>query len=144
MARINEANRGRVMAAIRGRDTRPEMALRRRLWALGLRGYRCHQKSLPGRPDIAFTVGRVAVFVDGAYWHGHPDYVRAGRNAYWETKITMNVDRDRLVTKTLEAAGWKVLRFWDFEVERDVGSCAEAIRRALHRDQAHSAGYSFT
>ncbi|MGI8731365.1 MAG: hypothetical protein ACR2LK_15525 [Solirubrobacteraceae bacterium] len=60
------------MARVKGRDTGPEVTLRRALYAAGVRGWRCHRKSLPGRPDVAFGPARLAVFVDGAFWHGHP------------------------------------------------------------------------
>src|SRR5438094_1849557 len=87
--------RHRVMASIRKRDTRPELALRSALWGAGVRGWRCHVAALPGNPDLAFPRWRVAIFCDGVWWHGHPDYLPRGRRgAYWDAKIAGNVARD--------------------------------------------------
>lgn len=126
--------RSRTMSAVRGRDTGPELQLRRALWALGVRGWRCHRKSLPGKPDLAFGPSRLAVFVDGAFWHGHPDKYWPGRSGpYWDAKIARNIERDRTVDGELEAMGWRVLRLWDFEVTRDAHAAAETVRNALFR-----------
>jgi DNA mismatch endonuclease (patch repair protein) len=116
------------MARIRSKDTKPELALRRALWAAGVRGWRCHPKTVPGKPDIAFTRARVAVFVDGRFWHGHPDYFTPGKSGeYWDKKIARTQERDRLANAALRAAGWRVLRFWDFEVERELFGCVERV-----------------
>ena len=84
------------MARIRSKDTKPEMALRQALYAAGIRGWRCHPKAVPGKPDIAFTRRRVAVFVDGRFWHGHPDFFTPGKSGdYWDAKIARTQERDR-------------------------------------------------
>src|SRR3954447_20932979 len=120
--------RSRNMAAIRSRDTGPELALRQELRRRGLTGYRCHPKRLPGKPDIAFTRWGVAVFIDGAFWHGHRDFFTPGKSgAYWDAKIARTQERDRLANEALAALGWTVIRFWDFEVEADARACAEAV-----------------
>jgi DNA mismatch endonuclease, patch repair protein len=120
------------MSRIRSRDTKPELALRRALHASGERGWRCHNRQLPGRPDVAFTRWRVAVFVDGCFWHGHPDYFTPGKSgAYWDAKIARTKERDRLADAALAEAGWTVLRFWDFEVEKDLEACVAAVRHSL-------------
>lgn len=84
------------MRAVRSKDTEPEVALRRALYAEGVRGWRCHYSRLPGTPDIAWATRRVAVFVDGAFWHGHPSCYRPGRstpdsnlgiNERWEVAV---------------------------------------------------------
>src|SRR5687767_6028947 len=77
---LSKETRSRVMARIRSRNTGPELALRRALHAAGVRGWRCHAKHLPGKPDLAFTRWRVAVFVDGCFWHGHPDFFTPGKS----------------------------------------------------------------
>lgn len=124
--------RSRTMAAVRGRDTGPEMELRRALWALGVRGWRCHRKTLPGKPDVAFGRACLAVFVDGAFWHGHPDKYWPGRSGpYWDAKIARNIQRDRAVDAELKSRGWQVLRLWDFEVMRDAPAAAQAVKDAL-------------
>jgi DNA mismatch endonuclease, patch repair protein len=120
------------MARIRSKDTKPELALRRGLWAAGLRGWRCHPKNVPGKPDLAFTRCKVAVFVDGRFWHGHPDYFTFGKSgAYWDAKITRTQERDRLANEALAADGWEVIRFWDFEVEEDIASTVDRIIGAV-------------
>jgi DNA mismatch endonuclease, patch repair protein len=122
------ATRSRVMARIRSKNTKPEMLLRRTLYGAGVRGWRCHPKHLPGKPDLAFTRRKVAVFVDGCFWHGHPDFFTAGKSGpYWDAKIERTQERDRAATAALEAAGWRVLRLWDFEVERDPSACAMRV-----------------
>lgn len=121
------------MARIRSKDTSPELALRRELFRHGVRGWRCHVRTLPGSPDLAFTRWRVAVFVDGCFWHGHPDFFTPGKSgAYWDEKITRTKERDAAASADLEAGGWTVLRFWDFEVEADAAHCAEAVIRTLN------------
>jgi DNA mismatch endonuclease (patch repair protein) len=124
--------RSRVMARIRSKDTKPELALRRGLWAAGVRGWRCHSKRLPGKPDLAFGRANVAVFVDGRFWHGHPDYFTFGKSGpYWDAKIARTQERDRKADAALACAGWVVLRFWDFEVEERLESCVSAVVEAV-------------
>lgn len=126
--------RSRVMAQVKGRDTRPEMTLRKALFSIGIRGWRCHRKDLPGTPDLVFGPSKVVVFVDGAFWHGHPDKYWPGRSgAYWDAKIERNMERDRRVNKDLKRAGWKVIRIWDFEVLRDPLAAARKVERELRR-----------
>lgn len=109
----------RVMRGNRGRDTKPELDLRRRLHAAGLR-YRVDMRPLPTvarRADIVFTRAKVAVFVDGCYWHGCPEHYKASKSnvAYWHAKITRNINRDRETDRMLSDAGWFVIRAWEHE-----------------------------
>lgn len=120
------------MSRIRSRDTQPELVLRRALFANGVRGWRCHRRDLPGRPDISFGRRRLAVFVDGAFWHGHPRKFTPGRSGpYWDEKIARNVERDRLANEALAASGWRVLRLWDFEVMESPVEAADRVASAL-------------
>jgi DNA mismatch endonuclease, patch repair protein len=120
------------MSRIRSKDTKPELAIRQGLYALGLRGWRCHTRSLPGRPDLAFTRWRVAVFIDGAFWHGHPDHFTFGKSgAYWDSKIARTQERDRRANEELCNSDWTVLRFWDFEVQEEAAACLAKIVTAL-------------
>jgi DNA mismatch endonuclease, patch repair protein len=131
---LSRAGRSRNMAAIRAKNTKPEMAIRCALHAAGLRGWRCHARGILGKPDLAFTRWKVAVFIDGAFWHGHPDFFTFGKSgSYWDAKIARTQERDRLANKTLRASGWTVVRFWDFEVEDDVGRCAQDVLAALYQ-----------
>ena len=126
--------RSRIMAAVRGKNTSPEVALRRALWAAGARGWRCHYRRASGTPDLAWPGRRVAVFVDGAFWHGHPSRHKPGRSGdYWDRKIQTNVERDRRVDRELREAGWTVLRLWDFEVRRDLSGVVERVLEASTR-----------
>lgn len=124
--------------ASRKRDTKPELILRRALWARGFR-YRVDVGDLPGRPDIVFPSARVACFVDGDYWHGRELEDRIaklarGHNApYWVAKIRTNVERDRRHDAALAAAGWRVLRLWETDLLKDAGQAVEQVEKALGR-----------
>lgn len=125
------------MAAVKGKNTGPEMVLRKALYAAGVRGWRCHYRRVAGTPDIAWPRRKVAVFVDGAFWHGHPSRHRPGRSGrYWDEKIARNVERDRAVDSELEEAGWSVVRVWDFEVKRDLPGTVAKVQAALGDEAA--------
>lgn len=127
---MTKAQRSAAMARVRTRDTAPEVALRRGLWAAGLRGWRCHPRGIPGKPDFAWIGRRVAVFVDGAFWHGHPNHYWGQSGRFWDEKIARNRARDADVNAMLHDAGWTVVRVWDFEVIDDLAGCVDRIRRA--------------
>ena len=107
------------MSAIRGRDTSPELTVRRALHALGYR-YRLHSRSLPGRPDIVFPARKKIILVNGCFWHRHN--CKAGqsmpsvRQAFWRTKLQANVLRDERTIKNLRLLGWKVLTVWQCQL----------------------------
>jgi DNA mismatch endonuclease, patch repair protein len=133
----------RIMSAVRNRDTQPELALRKALHARGLR-YRL-RSALPGKPDIVFRPAKVAVFVDGDYWHGNAwrtrgfesfdAYYGRGNNApFWVAKIRRNVARDQEVTAALSAAGWTVLRCWESDIERDLSAVTDRVAAAVRAD----------
>jgi DNA mismatch endonuclease (patch repair protein) len=108
--------RSAVMRRVKGRDTAPELAVRRILRAAGI-GYRLGGGGLPGRPDLVMKGRRTAVFVHGCFWHGH-DCARGARKpranaAYWTAKIERNRARDAASTAALEAAGWRVITVWE-------------------------------
>lgn len=133
---LTPRQRSHCMSRIRGRDTGPEMMLRRVLWSAKLR-YRLHYQ-VPGRPDIAFPKAKVAVFVDGCFWHGCPQHsVRPKTNReFWKRKIATNINRDLAVVELLRAEGWSVLRFWEHEVKDDVSKIAARIVRSVQRKTA--------
>lgn len=120
------------MARVRGRDTKPEMRVRRALHAAGLR-YRLHAKGLPGRPDLILPSRRVAVFVHGCFWHRHPDpdcklaRLPKSRLDFWLPKLEGNRARDERNKAALEALGWKVVEIWECEINDD------ALRAAAKR-----------
>ncbi len=111
--------RSAVMARVRGKDTRPELEVRRILTRLGLR-YRLHRRDLPGSPDVAFIGRRTALFVHGCFWHGH-DCRRGARvpkqnAAFWAAKLARNRARDTEVQARLSALGWRSLVVWECEL----------------------------
>ena len=136
---LTVAQRSMTMSRIRRRDTKPELALRVALRQRGLVGYRVDRKSLPGRPDVSFGPAKVAVFVDGAFWHGHASAYTPGKSGvYRDQKIARNIERDRIADAALVAAGWTVLRFWDFEVRHELERCVRETADAVSREIAHS------
>ena len=112
---VDSATRSRMMSAIRSRDTRPEMIIRRGLHALGYR-YRLHSRRLPGKPDLVFKSRKAVIFVHGCFWHGHPCHLfkwPATRAAWWRAKIEGNRARDALVREQMADMGWRQLRVWE-------------------------------
>jgi DNA mismatch endonuclease (patch repair protein) len=131
--KLGPAERRALMARFRSTDTRPELALRRALRSAGLRGYRTHLRGVAGKPDIAYTRWKVAVFVDGAFWHGHPSVFQVGaKGEYWDWKIGRNRERDRSVDATLRGQGWSVVRVWDIDLAADEQRAVQTIAAALH------------
>jgi DNA mismatch endonuclease (patch repair protein) len=118
------------------KGTKPELLLRQRLWALGLR-YRLHRSDLPGKPDLVFARQRVVVFIDGDFWHGRDWLERKarlgkGHNAgYWQAKIEYNMERDCLNTRLLERAGWRVIRLWEGLIRASADATAGVVAEAL-------------
>lgn len=134
------------MAAVRSRDSKAELALRRALHARGVR-YRLHARDVAGRPDIVIRRYRLAVFVDGDMWHGNPaTWRRRGlpsmaamfpsRTEWWLAKIKRTMERDRAVTTELKAEGWTVVRVWESEVLADPAKAANRVLLALAKAQA--------
>ena len=117
---MTPAERSRCMAAIKGKDTKPEMIVRKYLFSRGLR-YRVNNRKLPGSPDIVLKRYKTVVFVDGCFWHGHEGckYYRLPKsNVYfWKHKIAMNIARDYANNVDLELAGWKVIRIWECDIK---------------------------
>lgn len=111
-----DPKRSALMARVKGRDTQPELLVRRWLHRAGYR-FRLHRRNLPGCPDIVMPRHRIAVFVHGCFWHRHPGCSRASmprtRRSFWEAKFTRNVERDTVVRRTLEQDGWHVVVVWE-------------------------------
>ena len=118
---LTPEQRSALMARIRGKDTKPELAVRRALHAHGYR-YRIHVRGLPGRPDVVFSKRRSAVFVHGCFWHRHGckrTSTPKSRQDYWLAKFAANVERDKRNEQRLVADGWRVFVAWECEVEQD-------------------------
>lgn len=128
---LNPSQRSYCMSRIRGKNTKPEVLLRKALWETGLR-YRLKNK-LPGRPDIVFPGRRLAIFVDGCFWHVCPEHCQmpATNRAFWEKKLSKNMARDKEVNRLLEQEDWRVLRFWEHEVKNDLHGCVKCVLQAF-------------
>lgn len=128
--------RSRMMAGIRGKNTKPELLVRHSLHAEGFR-YRLHAAGLPGKPDMVFPKHRAVVFVHGCFWHGHDCHLfrlPATRTDFWETKIKGNVARDLKAVDALRKAGWRVGTVWECAVKG-------RTRRPISEVSAHLAGW---
>lgn len=126
------------MARVRSRDTACEMKIRRALWSRGLR-YRLETGNLPGRPDIVFRRERIAIFVDGCFWHRCPVHFTAPKrnSEFWDAKIRRNVQRDERVDLELTRSDWSVLRIWEHEIDEELEASADRIHRfVLDRREA--------
>jgi DNA mismatch endonuclease (patch repair protein) len=135
MDTVSPQRRSEIMRRIRGKDTAPELAVRRFLHGEGLR-FRLHRAGLPGTPDLVFPARRTCVFVHGCFWHGC-QRCKAGRRrvksnaAYWAAKLAANRARDRRAAAALRAAGWRVLAVWECEVRdaRALARLAAAVKK---------------
>lgn len=127
--------RSKNMQAIKSKDTKPELKLRKALWAMGFR-YRKNSKYVYGKPDIAFVGRKIAVFVDGEFFHGRnweENKHRIGSNKeFWWQKIEGNMVRDRKVDRILLENGWQIIRFWDTEIVKNLANCISKIEEAYY------------
>jgi len=122
--------RSNLMKKIKGKATKAEVELSKALWAKGIR-YRKNYNKLPGKPDIAITKYKLAVFIDGEFWHGccwqeKKEKIVANRD-YWIPKIEKNIQRDRLNNQKLEDMGWTVIRFWERDVIKNLDECVTKV-----------------
>jgi DNA mismatch endonuclease, patch repair protein len=124
--------RSALMGRIRGRDTGPELTVRRLLHAMGYR-FRLHARELPGKPDIVFRSRRVALFVHGCFWHRHDcglAYVPKTRSEFWQHKFEGNMARDQRTQRELKSAGWQVVVVWECQLG-DLASVARNLAKNL-------------
>lgn len=143
---LTPEQRKKCMKKVKFENTRPEVFLRRLLWQEGLR-YRKNYKDLPGKPDIAITKYKIAIFVDGEFWHGKDydggDYpgrkynslreqIEHGNNSnFWKQKIERNMRRDLEIEAELNGLGWKVIRFWSKDVMAHPEECLDVIEETI-------------
>jgi len=120
MDNLTTEKRSKVMASIRGKNTRPEITIRKKLWTMGHR-YRIHDKTVFGTPDISNKSKRIAVFIDGCFWHGCKRcYVEPKTNTkFWRDKISRNQERRKTVRRNLRKDGWKVMEFWEHDIRKN-------------------------
>ena len=135
---LTPEQRRRNMQAIKSKDTTIELALRKALWSKGIR-YRKNCKTLIGKPDIAITKYKIAVFCDSEYWHGFDwenrnQKIKSNRE-YWIPKIERNMARDQEVNAALEQEGWTVIRFWERQIRKELDRCVDEILTAIKEKQ---------
>jgi len=129
------------MRAVHSENTSPELALRKALWARGFR-YRLHRKNLPGKPDLVFPSRKVALFIDGDYWHGRQwqkrgftsleeQMERVHNSEYWIKKISGNVARDKKNNRELRKLGWTVIRVWESDLKKQYSRVVSRVIRKL-------------
>ena len=136
--KLSPAERSKLMARVRNKNTAPEMRVRRALHRAGLR-FRLHRRDLPGKPDVVLPKHRTAVFVHGCFWHGH-NCSRGKRpssnTAFWTAKIEGNLARDRTAVECLSAAGWRVETIWACDLEDQtealIASLSPTLRNPSH------------
>ena len=131
---LTPEQRSRNMAAIRSRGNKStEKAIRFRMIRAGICGWKICTGDLPGKPDFVFQAARLVVFLDGCYWHGCPKCYRApaSNTGYWSEKFRRNKARDRKVRRLLRQQGWRVVRFWEHEIESSPARVVERIKSLL-------------
>jgi len=137
---VEPARRSRMMSGIRGKDTKPEMLVRRFLHAHGYR-YRLHRKDLPGKPDIVLSRLRVCIFINGCFWHHHSGCRYAvlpkSRAEFWKAKLLANAERDRQAIQYLNEEGWRTLVVWECELRKSEGALENLLKQL--RDLSFSA-----
>lgn len=132
--KFSKEQRSRIMARIAGKDTKPEVMVRKWLFAQGFR-YRKNDNRLPGKPDMVFPKYRAVVFVHGCFWHGHEECRKAKlpetAKEFWTEKISRNRERDRIAREKVEAAGWRVFVIWQCEISNRSNQTERLERLAL-------------
>ena len=130
----SKEKRSQVMSNIRSIDTKPELLVRSLLHQAGYR-FRIHRKDLPGKPDIVLPKYKAVVFVHGCFWHLHSGCrdgtVPKTRADYWKNKLLRNKERDKEHMRTLQKLGWRVLRLWECEVEKETDKVLEKLNNIL-------------
>lgn len=129
---LTPEQRSYCMSRVKGKDTSLELLVRSELHKRGMR-FRKHVKELPGKPDIVFTKAKVAIFIDGDFWHGFrfPSWEHKVSD-FWKTKISKNRARDRKNFRTLRAMGWQVIRLWQHDVKGNLERCVDKIAKAIN------------
>nr|WP_081353861.1 very short patch repair endonuclease [Nitrosospira multiformis] len=129
---MSPRKRSELMSRIRGKNTSPELKLRRALWAIGLR-YRLYQRIGRAKPDLVFKRAQLAVFVDGCFWHQCPLHsaIPQGNRTFWQAKLGRNVERDMETNDALTTAGWEVLRFWEHDIDISAELCARKVEEVI-------------
>ena len=144
MDTVTKEQRSRIMAQVKGSQNKTtELVFVKLLAGESVHGWR-RKYPLQGNPDFVFLKARLAVFIDGCFWHGCPRHCRMpdGNRAYWEQKISRNVSRDKVVTRQLKQSGWSVIRFWEHEMKggRAFTSKMNRLKRIVKQDKSSVRG----
>lgn len=126
----------KVMSSIHGKDTKPEMVIRKLLWQNDLKGYRVHWKKVFGRPDIAYPSKKLAIFINGCFWHRCPKCdlpIPKSNREFWENKFVNNIIRDSMKINRLEQLGWDVLVFWECDILSEPKVLINKVREKLSK-----------
>ncbi|NLL10643.1 MAG: very short patch repair endonuclease [Methanomicrobiales archaeon] len=131
---LTPEQRKKNMSHIKGKDTKPELIIRRKLFASGVRGYRVHY-DLPGKPDIVFTKKKVVIFIDGCFWHKCPICFQEPetRKKFWVDKIDKNCERDLINNLVLVEKGWTIIRIWEHHIRKNSDDVLKEIMTFLGR-----------
>jgi DNA mismatch endonuclease (patch repair protein) len=123
------SQRSKMMAKIKGKNSMPELMLRKALWAAHVR-FRIHRPDLPGKPDLVIDKYKLAIFVDGDFWHGYQWEIRKPKTnqAFWIPKIERNMQRDQFANESLAHLGYHVMRFWEHEIKQNLKACVNQVR----------------
>lgn len=129
---LTKKQRSFNMSRIKGRNTSLELKMRNLIYKKGLRGYRLHPNFV-GHPDLIFSKRKIAIFFDGCFWHKCPKcFIKPmTRKMFWKKKIGSNIKRDRVVNKQLQEMGWKVLRFWEHDIESNSENIVDRIAKSF-------------
>lgn len=135
MDKITKEQRSKNMQAIKSKGSKIEIALGKALWAKGFR-YRKNNNKIFGKPDITFAKLKIAIFVDSEFWHGK-DWLKRKHDiksniSFWQNKIERNILRDKEVNKRLKKDGWKVIRFWGHQIQKNLNNCVDKVINSIN------------
>jgi DNA mismatch endonuclease (patch repair protein) len=136
--------RSKTMSKIRGKNSKPELLLRKALWAKNIR-FRLHKKDLIGKPDLVIDKYKLAIFVDGDFWHGYQWHKRKPKTnqSFWLAKIERNIQRDQFVNQKLIDLGYTVMRFWEHEVKSNLQACVNQVLLFIETSRVIKIPYSY-
>jgi DNA mismatch endonuclease, patch repair protein len=137
MDKFSPKDRSRIMSSVRSRDTKPEIVVRRFLFSLGFR-YSLHSKRLPGSPDVTLNKFKIAIFINGCFWHGHPrckySMLPVTHHDFWKNKIALNRRRDKQTYQRLRANDWQIIKIWTCSLKsrQRIAVCLQRLRKRIH------------
>jgi len=126
----------KTMSAIKDKNTKPELILRKSMWHRGMKGYRLHWRKVPGRPDIAFPGRRIAIFVNGCFWHRCPHCsppMPKSHTKFWNNKFNNNVRRDSQKIEALEKMKWDTIVIWECQIKNNLHGCISYVKKVVEK-----------